>query len=418
MKKVKCLLYFLFSSLIVSSQSIKFDTSGNNWQEVLVKSQEKNKPIFVDVYTDWCGPCKWMDQNVFNMQKVATFFNTNFLSVKIDAEKGYGPAFVQANSINSYPTYLFFSPEGELILIGHGATPANVFLTSAGNALKNLRSGISLQDLEDKMKSGTRKPEFIERYIKTLSIQGKPTGRLIEYYLDAIPEDSLNTPKVFEMIYLGKIERMPVEGKLFQTLFNAYKMNPVKSGEMMSPWNTINNNLLRFVDSAGTQNDTAWLSEILKAKDYLNDNPVYVQRERIYFLCRYYAFANDRAAFIKYGTQFFKTYLLGVDNREAIKADSVAFSRALAAKFKKPVATTSEEYVEFKRVYRYESVIAMDELTEILFLFKQKFPASFKQHMEEIKGWLAYTINAYKENPVNGKGYEKMLIENEAYFLK
>ena len=418
MQKVKHLLYFLFLPLALCAQSIKFDTSSNNWQEVLAKAQKLNKPIFVDVYTDWCGPCKWMDQNVFNAPSVAKFFDSNFLSVKIDGEKGYGPGFAQLNSINSYPTYLFFSPKGELVLTGLGSKPADVFIKSANNALENLKSGISLQDLEDKMKSGNLKPVFVEEYIKKLSVQRKPNGALIEYYLNVIPEDSLNTPNVISMITTGKISRMPVKGKIFQIFLNEYKKYPVKSGELMSAWNSIRNRLLEYIDSAGRQNDEIWLAEIMEANDYLNDNPVYVKRERNYFLCRYYAFAKDSAVFIKYAIQFANNYFLEIDKSEAMRADSIGFINALSVKFKKPLPKTDKEYVQFKRVYRYESVIAMNELTEILLLYKQKFPTSFKENLEEIKKWLTYSIDAYRENPVYGLDYEKTLIRNETYFLK
>ncbi|MFR4036530.1 MAG: thioredoxin domain-containing protein [Butyricimonas faecalis] len=33
---------------------------------MLTKAKTENKTIFVDVYTQWCGPCKHVSENVFH----------------------------------------------------------------------------------------------------------------------------------------------------------------------------------------------------------------------------------------------------------------------------------------------------------------------------------------------------------------
>ena len=40
----------------------------------------------VDIYTDWCGPCKLMDKNTFQNSDVAQYLNNNFYAVKFNAE--------------------------------------------------------------------------------------------------------------------------------------------------------------------------------------------------------------------------------------------------------------------------------------------------------------------------------------------
>ncbi len=52
-----------------------------------VEMQKKNpKPIMVDVYTKWCGPCKMMSANTFGNPIIAKYLNANFYPVKFDAE--------------------------------------------------------------------------------------------------------------------------------------------------------------------------------------------------------------------------------------------------------------------------------------------------------------------------------------------
>lgn len=52
-----------------------------------VELQKKNpKPIMVDVYTKWCGPCKMMSAYTFGHPVIANYLNAHFYPVKFDAE--------------------------------------------------------------------------------------------------------------------------------------------------------------------------------------------------------------------------------------------------------------------------------------------------------------------------------------------
>ena len=72
----------LFFSLSLKSQKV-------NWLSI-EKAQELQKKvpknIIMDIYTDWCGPCKLMDKNTFQNPDVAQYLNNNFYAVKFNAE--------------------------------------------------------------------------------------------------------------------------------------------------------------------------------------------------------------------------------------------------------------------------------------------------------------------------------------------
>lgn len=85
------------------------------FQEALDKAEQENKKLFVDVYTSWCGPCKKMSKTVFTQAEVGDFFNENFISFKIDAEKGEGPTIREKYSVSGYPTLMFLTPDGEVV---------------------------------------------------------------------------------------------------------------------------------------------------------------------------------------------------------------------------------------------------------------------------------------------------------------
>lgn len=82
MKKVITITFMLFAAITLQAQQI-------NWMtfDQAVAAQKKNpKPIFMDVYTDWCGPCKMLDKNTFQTIEVSEFINKNFYAVKFNGE--------------------------------------------------------------------------------------------------------------------------------------------------------------------------------------------------------------------------------------------------------------------------------------------------------------------------------------------
>jgi thioredoxin-related protein len=120
---------------------------GLSWQEVLQKAAKENKYVFVDCYASWCGPCKWMDKNVFEDDTVGDFMNKDFISVKIqmDSTRHDTPeiqqwyliahAFERQYRISGYPSYLFFSPGGGAIHKSVGSLELKDFLTLVKTAV-------------------------------------------------------------------------------------------------------------------------------------------------------------------------------------------------------------------------------------------------------------------------------------------
>jgi len=65
------------------------DKSLVNWvtfDEAYKLCKKSPRPIMVDIYTTWCGPCKMMSAQTFNHPQIAKYINDNFYAVKFDAE--------------------------------------------------------------------------------------------------------------------------------------------------------------------------------------------------------------------------------------------------------------------------------------------------------------------------------------------
>ena len=113
------LLVMLFAAPSVFAQEKHDETKGiqffhGTWDELMAKAKKENKPVFVDAYAVWCGPCKNMAATVFTNEEVGDYFNKNFINYKFDMEKGEGPAFAQKWKVTGYPTMFFFDPSGNL----------------------------------------------------------------------------------------------------------------------------------------------------------------------------------------------------------------------------------------------------------------------------------------------------------------
>ncbi|HEY9195287.1 MAG TPA: thioredoxin family protein [Mucilaginibacter sp.] len=85
----------------------------NSWSEALKQAGAKNKYIFVDAYASWCGPCKMLKATTFKNNKVAEFYNSNFVNVAIDMEKGDGPRLAAEWGLQAYPTLIIFNAKGK-----------------------------------------------------------------------------------------------------------------------------------------------------------------------------------------------------------------------------------------------------------------------------------------------------------------
>jgi thiol:disulfide interchange protein len=113
-------LIVLFTSCHTSKESlpnqelIRYERS-IQLADVLDKAKGSKKIVLLDVYTDWCLPCKMMDQEVYSDKATADFMNKNFINYKVNAEKNEGPDLSLIYSVDAYPTILFLDYRGRVV---------------------------------------------------------------------------------------------------------------------------------------------------------------------------------------------------------------------------------------------------------------------------------------------------------------
>lgn len=174
MKKLFILLLTIVATSI-SAQEI-------NWmsmQEALDAQKKNPKKIFMDVYTNWCGPCKLLDKNTFHNADVVKYVNDNFYAVKFNAEgneefeyqghvftnpgykegrRGRNSQHIFANSlkVSAYPTMVFFDEDSNMIFPVPGYYKPNeleVFLKVVGtNDYKKITSQNQFKEYQKNFK--------------------------------------------------------------------------------------------------------------------------------------------------------------------------------------------------------------------------------------------------------------------------
>lgn len=133
MKKIVLVLVAIFSFSVANAQEIKWLTLN----EALTLQKKSPKPIFMDVYTDWCGPCKMLDAKTFKEKSVVDFVSKNYYAVKFNAEgnsevtylkkKYTNPTFKEGQkgrngthqfteflNLQGYPTMIIFDKKGAI----------------------------------------------------------------------------------------------------------------------------------------------------------------------------------------------------------------------------------------------------------------------------------------------------------------
>jgi thioredoxin-related protein len=196
---MKRFLFPVFFSLSanVFSQGISF-VNDTSLAQLTQRAIKENKPIFIDCYTTWCGPCKWMSKNIFPNDTVGKFFNDSFVSVKIDMEKGEGKSIARDFQINAYPTFLFLSPQGKELHRFVGSMRASDFIKNSRIVFDEKNR---LSALKSQYESGNRETGFIRNYITACWKSGVRADTEMDWYIATLPDAEFNSKENFEFLW-------------------------------------------------------------------------------------------------------------------------------------------------------------------------------------------------------------------------
>ena len=181
---MKHFVWLLLSiSLLGNAQKVGIQFEKNKtWKEILAKAASEKKNIMIDCFATWCGPCKYMSNTVFPQAEAGSFYNANFINVKVqmdetEADDAYVKSWYatakemgEKYRVDAYPTYLFLSPTGELLHKFVGATDAAGFVEKGKAALDPSKQFFTLQK---KYNSGNREAAFLKAFASAADEAGE-----------------------------------------------------------------------------------------------------------------------------------------------------------------------------------------------------------------------------------------------------
>lgn len=115
----------LLGAVAVRGQ-VRFETlSTDALRERAVKS---GKLVFIELYADWCPPCRVMEREVFSDREVGAFFERHFVAARYDTDRSTGRALMKRYGSGAIPLGLVFDAEGNLLGRIQGAAAPEVYL--------------------------------------------------------------------------------------------------------------------------------------------------------------------------------------------------------------------------------------------------------------------------------------------------
>lgn len=129
------LIYFLFIGMLFSQETVSelaVDNSKATWEvsfkDALKRSKKENKPVLIYFTgSDWCGPCKILDRNLFHSEKFKEISEKDLILYEANNPRNKDLVayerlqenykLISDYSIKSYPTLVFVNDKGKMI--GH-----------------------------------------------------------------------------------------------------------------------------------------------------------------------------------------------------------------------------------------------------------------------------------------------------------
>ena len=97
------------------------------YTDALEMAKKSNKLVFVDLYADWCVPCRIMDANTYTDPTVASLLNTRFISAKLNVDsqdtivcdnkrKTVQRCYFDVWNLSVLPAFVLIAPKGLSIM--------------------------------------------------------------------------------------------------------------------------------------------------------------------------------------------------------------------------------------------------------------------------------------------------------------
>ncbi len=333
MKKILTTIFLSFTILSTQAQEINFEKG--SWQETVAKAKAQNKPIFIDFFTTWCGPCKQLEQKVYSKPEVIQKMNANFINFKIDAEKGEGPNLARKFEVSAYPFLVWADKNQNVLLTDAGYMPVSEFLKSVDNALNQYREG-RLEDYETQYRAGKRDANFLADFINKRHAMVMDNRELVEQYLLAIPTAEQTSEKTLKLLSENTftLNGKAIELLQNQAVFKKYGISTLES---------VATTMMEYFRNALRTKNIDLLEKLAGLNLKLNSIEAGRQNER--YRMEFYKSTNNTPKYIETAQNLADKYLMNVSKEELNKQNLAHFQE-----FMLPYRTGKQDSLKIGKV--------------------------------------------------------------------
>lgn len=190
-------LYFLLSEPTFSqsfSEKRGIEFTELDWTQTKELAQSIKRPILMVVYKPYSTEYKTMNNTTFADVEVGAFYESNFVSNKLNVHTPEGMKFMSEYKLSQYPALLYFTPDGKMVQKDAGIKSADELISLGQSVLAkvpnnrdNTIPSIYTNFLEKKLQynNGSRSPRFLYDYAYDLK-------KLNETYVEVV-DDFLNS---------------------------------------------------------------------------------------------------------------------------------------------------------------------------------------------------------------------------------
>lgn len=205
-------LFFILSLFLCLAASAQTQFRAIPFADVMKAAKAEGKLVFVDFYTDWCGPCKMMASKIFPLQEVGEYMNAKFVPTKINAEKGEGVALAREFGVKAYPTFVVLDADRKELGRFEGSRSAESLMAELDRLTVPEKSP---ERIKARYAEGERSADLVSAYAALLKDEAKKTrsrsgyaaglarvDSIVQAYYAALPEaDRVKPENMF--VYRG-----------------------------------------------------------------------------------------------------------------------------------------------------------------------------------------------------------------------
>lgn len=282
---------------VLTAQAAEINFIQGDFEQAKAQAKKERKLIFVDAYAVWCGPCKMMDRNTFSNNNVADFFNSNFINLKMDVEKGVGPAFANEYRINAMPTLIFLDYNGKVVVkkLGYKGPSELMKLARQADSPKNYEGYYQLA-----VEEGSSDPSILLNYALIQASKGGDYQSFADkYFATQTEKDLLKNPENW-----GAIQKLTtdINSREFQFLLSKQKKLRKKYEEVDSKIYKVFENTV--LNASKTEDRNTFSQAVSMAKSSLKDNDQTANRLKLLYAKE----TKDWAAFAELASYYFDNY--------------------------------------------------------------------------------------------------------------